>query len=259
MKYVVGILIVLVAVLAYLNFADPTDKATVLEFEEKSYDFGIVKQSGGTVSHEFSFMNAGAEPVMITDVMTSCGCTAATVNVRQINPGEEAVLTVVFNPNLHAEPVGRCYKTITVLTEPAMSEPIELKIWAEVDLDLGEEFFEEPGHPGKLSLASENLAPDKPYRTISAATLKEIMTDKHFFLVDVHIPEQTHIEGTDAFIPFDELAERLTELPSDKEVPIVLYCRSGSMSQAAAQTLIDQGYTNVSHVEGGREAFNQIK
>jgi len=85
------------------------------------------------------------------------------------------------------------------------------------------------------------------------------LEDKHFFLIDVHVPEQEHIEGTDAIIAYDQIQDHLSELPQDKNEKIVLYCRSGSMSQQAAQTLAELGYTDVSHLDGGIQAFNSLK
>ncbi|RMD51523.1 rhodanese-like domain-containing protein [Candidatus Parcubacteria bacterium] len=110
----------------------------------------------------------------------------------------------------------------------------------------------------KKKLADENLSPEKDYKTISTETLAEIMPDKHFFLLDVHIPEQTHIKGTDEFIPYNQISANLDKLPTDKNDPIVVYCRSGGMSQQAAQTLVDLGYTNVYHLEGGIQAYNSL-
>ena len=70
------------------------------------------------------------------------------------------------------------------------------------------------------------------------------------FLVDVHIPEQQHIKGTDAFIPYNEIENNLDSLP-DKNSKIVLYCRSGSMSIEASETLVKLGYKNVYNHLGG--------
>ncbi|OIO18818.1 MAG: hypothetical protein AUJ23_02975 [Candidatus Magasanikbacteria bacterium CG1_02_32_51] len=71
------------------------------------------------------------------------------------------------------------------------------------------------------------------------------MQSKDFTLIDVHIPEQFYIVGTDKFIPYNTIDQRLTDLPSDKNAKIILYCRSGSMSKIATQTLADLGYNNV--------------
>jgi rhodanese-related sulfurtransferase len=73
-------------------------------------------------------------------------------------------------------------------------------------------------------------------------------------LINVHIPYEKHIEGTDAFIPFDSILES-PDLPADKNAPIAIYCRSGNMSAQAATELVAAGYTNVIDLDGGMNAW----
>jgi len=93
------------------------------------------------------------------------------------------------------------------------------------------------------------------YRTITAAELKALLPQEGIFLLDVHIPEQNHIPGTDAFIDFRKIRENVALLPTDKTAKIVIYCRSGNMSEKAAHDLIDMGYTQVYDLIGGTKAF----
>jgi len=43
---------------------------------------------------------------------------------------------VKFNPNLHAEPEGRFFKTVSILTDRELEKIPEVKIWTEINLDL---------------------------------------------------------------------------------------------------------------------------
>ncbi len=59
-----------------------------------------------------------------------------------------------------------------------------------------------------------------------------------------------HLSGA-VLIPHDTVKDSEGDLPSDKDELILVYCRSGSRSQTAAQSLLDLGYTNVIDLETG--------
>jgi rhodanese-related sulfurtransferase len=96
------------------------------------------------------------------------------------------------------------------------------------------------------------------YTDVSAAGLAAMLETKDFPLVNVHIPYEGEIEGTDLFIPFDEIGQKLDELPADRDAQIVLYCRSGSMSATAARELVKLGYTDVWNLDGGMIAWKGL-
>lgn len=75
------------------------------------------------------------------------------------------------------------------------------------------------------------------------------------FVLNVHIPYEGEINGTDAFIPFDDIASHANELPADKDAPLYIYCRSGRMSAEATPDLQALGHTNIIDLEGGMEAW----
>jgi rhodanese-related sulfurtransferase len=89
------------------------------------------------------------------------------------------------------------------------------------------------------------------FKNISSDELNRMLKNKDFFLLDVHIPEQKHIRGTDEFIPYNEIEKYKEKLPKDKKEKIVVYCRSGRMSEIAARELVKMGYENVYNLKGG--------
>jgi len=90
---------------------------------------------------------------------------------------------------------------------------------------------------------------------ITVEELNAMLKNKDFTLINVHIPYEGEIPGTDVHIPYNEVEKYADQLPQDKGAKIVLYCRSGSMSAAASKTLVEMGYTNVTDVQGGMNAW----
>ena len=98
-------------------------------------------------------------------------------------------------------------------------------------------------------------APGGVYRDISVDDLQAMLAQEDFLLVNVHIPFAGNIPGTDLSIPYNRIAAQAGQLPADKDAAIVVYCRSGAMSTAAAQTLVQMGYTRVYNLRGGFNAW----
>ena len=93
------------------------------------------------------------------------------------------------------------------------------------------------------------------YTDVSAGGLALMLENKDFPLINVHIPYAGEIEGTDEFIPFDQIEQNPDKLPSDKDARLVIYCRSGGMSGISARSLVDLGYTDVWNLDGGMIAW----
>jgi hypothetical protein len=83
-----------------------------VKFEEQQHDFGTVRE-GEVVSWEFKFTNTGDTLLIISRVVTPCGCTVAEWPKDPIKPGESGKIKVSFDSK--GRP-GRFNKTITVLS-----------------------------------------------------------------------------------------------------------------------------------------------
>jgi cysteine synthase/rhodanese-related sulfurtransferase len=98
----------------------------------------------------------------------------------------------------------------------------------------------------------ENLK--NPHDTIRVKDLNEQLqgSDKPL-VVDIRSPEmfaESHIPGS-INIPQDDLAQRSSELPDDRDAPIVTVCNIGKFSKHATLYLKSKGYRTVRSAKGG--------
>jgi rhodanese-related sulfurtransferase len=98
---------------------------------------------------------------------------------------------------------------------------------------------------------------EKAFESISPQEFYRLMQNENAFLIDVHVPEQKHLNGTDVWIPYDRLEEMQNLLPKDKNTLILVYCRSGHMSKIAASKLAEMGYKNIYDLDGGIIAWQK--
>ncbi|TJZ54854.1 DUF1573 domain-containing protein [Sphingobacterium olei] len=89
---------------------EPLSGKGKIEFEEDAFDFGTIKE-GEVVNHVFKFKNTGEEPVILSAVSASCGCTTPDYTKDPILPGKEGEIKVSFNSQGQ---VGTQQKIVTV-------------------------------------------------------------------------------------------------------------------------------------------------
>ncbi len=108
--------------------------------------------------------------------------------------------------------------------------------------------------PGEVLDSPALSVSEDGYTNINVNLLVEMMESKDFTLVNTHLPYDGDIPQTDLSIPYNQIEQNLEKLP-DTNAPIVVYCRSGSMSTSAAEKLASLGYTNVMELDGGMRAW----
>jgi hypothetical protein len=69
---------------------------TSIEVIETKFDFGKIKD-GDKVRHTYMVKNAGTNPLVISNVQVSCGCTAPFFPKEPIAPGKTGEVTLEFN------------------------------------------------------------------------------------------------------------------------------------------------------------------
>ncbi|MBO9700848.1 MAG: DUF1573 domain-containing protein [Sporocytophaga sp.] len=100
-----------------------TANGAILEFAEKSFEFGDIVQ-GDSVKHVFKFINTGNAPLMLREVLTTCGCTVPKFSKDPVMPGKEGEILVKFNSEGKE---GRLTKVITILSN-ATNNPARVNI-----------------------------------------------------------------------------------------------------------------------------------
>lgn len=67
-----------------------------ITFSESSKDFGDITQ-GDVIEHTFKFENTGSQPLIISNVLVTCGCTATDWPRDPIAAGKSSEITVRFD------------------------------------------------------------------------------------------------------------------------------------------------------------------
>ena len=94
------------------SLEDENRSGSIVTFLEEAHDFGDIVQ-GDKVEHVFAFENTGNEPLILSNVLTTCGCTATNWPRDPIPPGRSGEIAVSFNS---AGKMGQQNKVITVVS-----------------------------------------------------------------------------------------------------------------------------------------------
>lgn len=116
-------------------------------------------------------------------------------------------------------------------------------MWSELGTDRGRATVEAyvarmvAGVPRAGSAAVRHLTPQE---------LDTLLRTEDVTLVNVHVPYEGRIPGTDLFVPYDRIDAELARLPRDRQAPAI-----------AAERLVELGYTRVMNLLGGMVAWQQ--
>ena len=103
------------------------EDAPKFEFDKVIHDFGKIVE-GEKVQASFKFKNTGKTPLIISNATATCGCTVPEYPKTPVKPGEEGVISVVFDSH---NKVGMQDKAVTI-TSNANPEAEQLHLVGEV-------------------------------------------------------------------------------------------------------------------------------
>lgn len=90
---------------------------------------------------------------------------------------------------------------------------------------------------------------------LSPAEAKDLLATTDPIVINVHIPYEGDIPGTDTSIPYDDVDAIEDYLKHDHCADLLLVCRSDHMSQIAGDELVKRGYLRVRDLKGGFVAW----
>ncbi len=91
-------------------------KLTTLKFDKLVHDFGNVKREVENTT-SFRVTNTGKQPLVISDVSASCGCTTPKKPEKPIAPGKSDIIEVTFKSK--PEQLNEIKKSVTVTANTA--------------------------------------------------------------------------------------------------------------------------------------------
>ncbi|MBR1792702.1 MAG: DUF1573 domain-containing protein [Bacteroidales bacterium] len=94
-----------------------------ISFTTMVHDYGTIEK-GGDGGCTFEFTNNGNEPLILSNVRASCGCTTPSWTQKPVMPGQKGTIDVRYNTNN----VGGFSKTVTVQSNAVDNPRIVLKI-----------------------------------------------------------------------------------------------------------------------------------
>lgn len=100
--------------------------------EAPTYNFGRIAE-GSKTEHTFRFQNSGDEPLVISKVRSSCGCTAALLSADRLAPGEWGELKTTFNSKGFQ---GQVNKTVSVYSNDPQQPTTRFRLQGEVQKEL---------------------------------------------------------------------------------------------------------------------------
>ena len=103
--------------------------APKIYFPHPEFDFGKVDE-GGDITHEFHFKNRGKGTLKISNVSTSCGCTAAVESAKEIPPGGSGTIKATYHTS--GRP-GLATKDIRVTSNDPKTPEYHLKLQMTVE------------------------------------------------------------------------------------------------------------------------------
>ncbi len=110
------------------------------------------------------------------------------------------------------------------------------------------------GSGSDMGTISEIGSDSPATRKAGAAAFERLLADPVAVVINVHLPYEGELAGTDAGVAYDAILGA-SALPVDRSVTAPLYCKTGRVCASAGTSHVEAGYTNVTAPAGGSDAW----
>lgn len=125
-----------------------------ITFDNTVHDFGVIPYMGNG-SHIYVITNTGKQPLIITNCIKGCGCTAVDWTKDPINPGEKGMVKAVYN----TKKIGVFSRGVDVYSNDPANPKINLRLKGTVENDPN---APPASNPPVQSSQSANVVKDYP-------------------------------------------------------------------------------------------------
>ncbi len=191
-----------------------------ISFDEQIHDFGVVRHQD-LPHYRFTFSNTGQTDLIISDIDSSCGCTAALLSAEAIPPGGLGEIDVSFNPKGRR---GKQKQTVSVHSNAENAPIVRLTIQALVETSV-------EISPNRIFFGGINNqeATTKHVRVLDSGNgklkISRIETSSAFLSAEVGPPQLGEVVSYEVKVvsqpgaPIGKFQETLTIYTNDKRYP----------------------------------------
>jgi len=204
--------LVAIILFAYFNYnvVNAQQKKATVSFSNLEHDYGKIKESDGKTTYKFEYTNTGGEPLVLTDVKASCGCTTPDWTKEPVAPGKKGFVSATYDPKNRPGPFN---KTITVNSN-AENGSIVLRIKGDV-------VAKEPTIEDKFPTAVQGVRFSTNHVAFQSIKNTEVKTDSIKIINTLQTNAKVMFKQVPEHISVKLIPETLK--PNEKGIIIVTY------------------------------------
>ncbi len=98
-----------------------------IEFSETTHDFGTINTKDGGF-YVFHYSNIGDQPLIVSDVLTNCGCLSTQWSPEPLNPGQSDSISI----QITTQQLGNLMKAVVIRSNAANEPVVTLRMTGKV-------------------------------------------------------------------------------------------------------------------------------